>query len=55
MPTKNSRVRGVRLLNKDYHMIMERADRRGWTFNKWMNWAIKQGLRKHNKREINDK
>ena len=47
MPTKNSRVRGVRLLDKDYDLIMLRANRRGWTFNRWMNWAISIGLRKH--------
>ena len=47
MPTKNSRVRGVRLLDKNYELIMERANRKGLTFNRWMNWAISIGLRKH--------
>jgi len=49
MPTKFSRVRGVRLLDKDYDLIMERANRKRWTFNRWMNWAISTGLRSHKK------
>jgi len=51
MPTKNSSVRGVRLLDKDFDLIMKRATRKGWTFNRWMNWAIEQGLRSHQKKE----
>ena len=50
MPTKDSKVRGVRVLNQDYEQIMERANRKKWTFNRWMNWAIEQGLRSHLKK-----
>ncbi len=49
MPTKDSTVRGVRVLDKDIKQIMGKANRRGWTFNRWMNWAVAQGLRKHSK------
>ena len=42
-----STVRGIRISNKDYERIMERAARKGWTFNRWMNYAIKEGLRSH--------
>jgi len=54
MPTKNSKVRGVRVLDKDYAQIMEKATRKGWTFNRWMNWAISIGLRSHKKKEKED-
>ena len=51
MPTKDSKVRGVRVLDRDYKEIMERANRRGLTFNRWMNYAIRIALRKHRKEE----
>ena len=47
MPTRNSRVIGVRLDNTIIEQVLHRAARRGWTYNRWMNWAVKQGLRKH--------
>ncbi len=50
-PTKDSSVKTVRVKNGTIAQIMNRADRRGWTFNKWMNWAILQGLRKHTKKD----
>jgi predicted DNA binding CopG/RHH family protein len=51
MPTKDSTVRGVRISNLQISMIEQRANRKGWTFNKWMNWAIEQGLRPHRAKE----
>ena len=50
MPTKDSRVIGVRIKNQTITAIEQRANRKGWTFNKWMNWAISIGLRKHTKK-----
>uniref|UniRef100_A0A6M3LEA2 Uncharacterized protein n=1 Tax=viral metagenome TaxID=1070528 RepID=A0A6M3LEA2_9ZZZZ len=49
MPTRNSRAIGVRIKNEVITAIEQRAKRRGWSFNKWMNWAVVQGLRKHTK------
>lgn len=45
MPTKDTKVRGVRIKNDTISAIEQRANRRGWTFNRWMNWAIGIGLR----------
>ncbi len=50
MPTKDSRVIGVRLTNPLIERIMARATRKGWTFNRWMNWAVLQGLRSHRRK-----
>ena len=50
MPTKNSTARGIRLSDKDYELIKYRADHKGWTFNRWINWAIKNGLRSHKRK-----
>ena len=47
MPTRDSRVRGVRIKNETIDLIEERATRKHWTFNKWMNWAIQLGIRPH--------
>ena len=52
MPTKDSRVTGIRISNKDYDKAMERARAKGWKFNRWVNWAIGLGLRTHKKKEI---
>jgi len=51
MPTKDSRVIGVRIKDETIAKIIERASRKGWTFNRWMNWAIIQGLRSHKRKE----
>ena len=51
MPTKNSTARGIRLPDENYALIMDRANRRGWTFNRWINWAIVNGLRSHKKKD----
>lgn len=48
-PTKNTRVRPVRIPEDISEWIDQRAKRRGWSFNAWANWAFKIGLRKHNK------
>ena len=50
MPTKDSKVRGVRIRNETIKKIMERCAHRNWTFNRWMNWAVTQGLRSHTRR-----
>jgi len=51
MPTKDSRVIGVRIKNGTIERIMERANHRGWTFNRWVNYAILQTLRSHHKKD----
>lgn len=50
MPTKDSRVIGVRILNPVIEEINKRARRRGLTFNGWMNWAITTALRPHRRK-----
>ena len=54
MPTKDSKVRGVRISNQLIAAIEQRANRKGWSFNRWMNWAIRQGLRSHKGKENTD-
>jgi len=44
---ENSRAVGIRVKKDIIESIKIRAGRRGWTFNKWTNWAIVQGLRSH--------
>ena len=44
---RDSRVIGVRIKLSTIEQIMRRANRRGWTFNHWMNWTIQQGIRPH--------
>ena len=51
MPTKNSHVRGVRIADKVSTEIDRRRIRKGWSFNKWMNYVISLGLRSHTKGE----
>jgi len=50
MPTKGSRVRGVRIPDEVIDLIKQRAARRGWTFNKWMNYVVYLGLREHRRK-----
>ena len=49
MPTKDSNILSVRLRNPIIREILERARRRKLTKNGWLEWAVKQGLRKHTK------
>ena len=49
MTVRDSRAIGVRIKNDDIATIEKRAKRRGWSFNKWMNWAVTAGLRSHRK------
>ena len=51
-PTKDSTAIGVRIKNGTLAQIMQRANHRNWTFNRWMNWAILQGLRPHRKKGV---
>jgi predicted DNA binding CopG/RHH family protein len=46
-----SKARGIRLKSESIERIKERAQRRGWTFNRWINWAIAEGLRSHKRKE----
>ena len=46
-----SSAKGVRLSSEDIQKIISRATRRGWSFNKWINWAVSVGLRSHKKKE----
>ncbi len=48
-----SRAIGIRVSLDKIELINKRASRKGWTFNRWINWAIIQGLRSHKSR--NDK
>ena len=47
---KESKAIGIRLRTEDLEEIKKRADRKGWSFNKWMNWAVGLGLRSHRKK-----
>jgi predicted DNA binding CopG/RHH family protein len=49
LTVKGSKSIGVRLELGDIEVIKQRAARRGWSFNKWINWAVDNGLRKHTK------
>ena len=51
MPSNNSTAIWVRINNEAIVEIRIRANRRGWSFNRWMNWAIQEGLRKHTKKD----
>jgi len=51
MPTKDTRAIGVRITNELFEQIMQRANRKGWTFNKWMNQAALDSIRSHKKKE----
>ncbi len=44
-----SKAIGIRVRIDTLENVKKRALRKGWSFNKWMNWAIAQGLRKHSK------
>jgi len=45
---EKSKAIGIRI--NTYEEIKKRADRKGWTFNKWVNYAIGLGLRSHKKK-----
>ena len=50
MPNNNSKAVGVRVKTEVIDRVMQRANRKGWTFNKWVNYALDQSLRPHRKR-----
>ena len=50
----NTQARGIRVPTDVIEPIKKRAARRKMSFNQWINWAIKQGLRSHTKKEAND-
>ncbi|KKN70447.1 hypothetical protein LCGC14_0431420 [marine sediment metagenome] len=49
MPSKNTTIVAARIPDDTLKEINFRISRRGITLNKWLNWAIKNGLRKHRK------
>lgn len=51
MPTKNTKVLAVRVKNETVAEIEARIKPNGKSLNKWLNWAISLGLRKHDKKE----
>jgi len=51
MPSKNTTIVSARIPDKTLDKIKERISKKGKTLNAWINWAIKQGLRPHKKKE----
>lgn len=51
MPTKDSKVKSVRVLDKTLEEIEPRLKRRKMTFNSWLLWCISLGLRNHTKHD----
>ena len=49
--SEESVARGVRLSDEDIARINKRAARKGWSFNRWINWAVGVGLRSHKKKD----
>ena len=49
-PTKNTQLKTVRIPDDIADWIKQRAKRRGWSVNKWLNWAVRQALRSHSKK-----
>jgi len=47
MTGNGTRAKGIRVKDELIGLIERRAARKGWTFNRWVNWAISQGLRPH--------
>jgi len=50
MPNNNTKAIGIRIKTEVIDRVMQRANRKGWSFNKWVNWAISIGLRSHSKK-----
>ena len=49
-----SKAIGIRVRTDTLEEIKKRANRKGWSFNRWINWAIIQGLRSHKKKDVNE-
>ena len=49
-PTKNTTVRGVRIKDEVIVRLNERATRKKWTVNKYINFALETILRPHRKK-----
>jgi len=47
---EKSKAIGIRIKTDTLEGIRKRADRKGWTFNRWVNYAIGLGLRSHKKK-----
>lgn len=46
----NTKARGIRINTETEQLIEQRATHKGWSFNRWINWAITLGLRSHRKK-----
>ena len=45
-----TRATGIRVSEESIDRIKKRASRKGWSFNRWINWAVSLGLRSHKKK-----
>lgn len=50
-PTKNTTVIAARVPNRVIAEIMKRLEKRKMTLNAWINWAVRQGVRSHERKE----
>ncbi len=50
MPTKGTVARGIRISEDLKEWIEQRAAKKGWSFNKWVIWAIRERMRSHVKK-----
>lgn len=50
MPTKGTSIIATRIKDEIITEVRQRATRRGLTINAWLNWAVKNGLRSHERR-----
>ena len=46
----DTRAIGIRVPDSQIEKVNRRALKKGVSFNKWVNWAITQGLRSHKKK-----
>ena len=47
-----SKAIGIRVETEKLKLIRQRAIKKGWSFNRWVNWATNLGLRSHKKKEV---
>ena len=51
MPSKNTTVITARVPNHVIEAMREKCDKKGWTPNRFINWALTLGIRSHKKKE----
>ena len=51
MPTKFTTAKGIRIKDEVIERLKERAKRKKWSFNRYVNFALETILRPHRKRE----